>query len=167
MNEKKIATAIDILINVDRFEHIQITKYGEAEINYASEEERKQKEDQLTAETIDDAKRSLDIIVKNLQNKGAQPVEAIKEKIVNKMPSWLEKGAEPNIANLAEKNFEKNKANAEADNEKATKDKAEASQEISEILEEKPEKKDKPEGTEKKPEDADIFGDFKEEDLFK
>jgi anti-sigma28 factor (negative regulator of flagellin synthesis) len=170
MTEKKIATAIDILINVDRFEHIQITKYGETKIEYSSEEERKQKEDQLSKETIDDIKRSLNLIVEGLKNKGAQPVEAIKEKIVTKMPTWLEKGVEPNIANLAQKTYEKNKTNIEANNEKIKKDQAEASQEISEIFEEKdekPVKEDKKEEVKEEIKSEDVFGDFKEEDLFK
>ena len=39
MEEKKIATSVDLLINVDRFEHLQITKYSEKKITYESQEE--------------------------------------------------------------------------------------------------------------------------------
>jgi len=172
-NEKKIATAIDLLINVDRFEHIQVTKYAEAKIEYASEEERQQKEDQLTRETVDDIKRSLKLIVEGLQNKGAQPIEAIKEKVITKMPVWLESGADPNIANLARKNYEKNTAVVISNNEKTEVKRAEGSQEVSEIVGDIQESTAKPVSStslDTKTDGilaTDILGDFKEEDLFK
>ena len=100
IKEKKIATGIDILVNVDRFEHIQISKYGEAKIEYSSDQERKDLEDQLTAETLEDGFRSLKIVTDVLGGKTVEPCQAIVEKIRKKIPMWLEDGPEPNIANL-------------------------------------------------------------------
>jgi len=100
MKEKKIATGIDILVNVDRYEHIQISKYGEAKIEYSSDQERKDLEDQLTSETLEDGYRSLKIVTNILKGKTVEPCQAIVEKIIKKIPMWLEDGPEPNIANL-------------------------------------------------------------------
>lgn len=139
MSEKKIATAIDILINVDRFEHIQITKYAEKKIEYETEEDRIAAEDALTAEVVEDGIRSLKIISDTMGGKTVEPTQAIMEKIRKKMPTWLEEGPAPNLANLADDKFKKGVAENEAKQEENKADREERSDEMSDVLGEKEE----------------------------
>ena len=106
MGEKKIATSVDILINVGAYEHIQITKYAEKKITYETPEEMVQKEDLLTDELVKDILRTMRSIPDKLGKK-TDAVAKIEEKIGKKMPTWLEEGVEPNIANMAQKNANK------------------------------------------------------------
>jgi len=101
---KKIATSIDILINVGRFEHIQVTKHGEADIEFENDDQRIKLEDQLTTETIEDGSRSLQIIVDVLGGKMEMPMKSIADKISKRIPTWLE---DKNVPNLADTKFKK------------------------------------------------------------
>lgn len=160
MEEKKIATAVDILINVDRFEHIQITKYAEKKIVYENSEEMVKKEDQLTDELVKDILRTMRSMPDKLGKK-TDAVSNIEEKIVKKMPTWLEEGVVPNIANTAQKNANKAMEESHVKTENS-KDKEEAKKiETEEFLSEKPRKVEKP----KEELDKDLFEDT--EDLFK
>jgi len=136
MFEKKVATAVDILVNVDRYEHIKITKYCEAKIEYETEEERIQKEDQLTLECISDLIRGQDIISKTIGGKVVAPCEAIKGKIAKKLPAWMSEGPEPNIANAALENHNESVARNDAQTEKAKEQIVEGSVEMESLLEE-------------------------------
>jgi len=111
MEEKKIATSVDVLINVGQFEHLQITKYAEKKITYENENEMIQKEDKLTDELIQDIIRTMRSMPDKLGKK-TNAVVNIEEKIKKKIPTWLEEGSEPNIANLAKNNSEKSMAEA-------------------------------------------------------
>ena len=170
MEKKKIATSVDILINVDRFEHIQITKYSEKEITYETPEEMIHKEDQLTDELIKDVVRTMKSMPEKMGDKaksvGAD--EEWKDKLEKKIPTWLQDGAEPNIANTAQKNTDKAVASAHAESMdlKIKKESNEADTDafltgdVKKVEEPKKEAK-----VEEKDIDADLFGD--EEDLFK
>ena len=83
--QKKIATSIDVLINVDRFEHVQVTKYSEKQIEYRDEAERQQEEDKLTIEVTEDLVRSLSIMSEAIGGKTIEPTKAIVEKMRKKM----------------------------------------------------------------------------------
>ena len=98
MPTKKIATAVDILVNVDRFEHIKITKYAETVIEYDNDEDRKKQEDQQTLECIEDLIRGQDVIAKTIGGKVVAPCEAMKMKIGKKLPDWMVEGPDPNLA---------------------------------------------------------------------
>lgn len=125
MEEKKIATAIDVLINVDRFEHIQVTKYSEKKITYESNEEMIRKEDELTAELVSDIVRTMRALPNQLGKK-TEAVAKIENKIQKRIPEWLENGADPNIANGARRQHEKSVAEANAKSE----DKREKAKEV-------------------------------------
>jgi len=99
--EKKIATSVDILINVAKYEHITVTKYSEKKISYESAEEMIQKEDELTAELLNDVKRSLEKCKEGFGKKVAA-IADFEENMQKKIPEWLEDGPEPNIANKAQ-----------------------------------------------------------------
>jgi len=114
--EKKIATSVDLLINIDRFEHLQITKYAETKITYENEAEMIQKEDNLTNELINDVLRTVRAIPgkmgQNLLSENKiEAVTKMEEKIGKKMPAWLEEGGVTNIANTAKKNYQTAVAN--------------------------------------------------------
>ena len=47
MSKKKIAETINVRINVGNYQHIELTKYAEEEIEYSSTEELQSKEDSL------------------------------------------------------------------------------------------------------------------------
>ena len=89
--EKKIATSVDILINTDRFEHLQITKYAESKITYDTQEEMIQKEDQLTRDLLSDMHRTLSLSAKDFSSisseiaKKMEPVKTIEARIQKKM----------------------------------------------------------------------------------
>lgn len=134
MSEKKIATSIDILVNVDRYEHIEITKYGERIIQYDTDEKRIIEEDKLTKEIMEDGLRSLDIIAKTIGGKTTEPVNAIKDKIRKKIPTWLEEESEPNLANLAESQHKKHVAKKEVKKIENLENQNSRSDEISESL---------------------------------
>lgn len=163
MEEKKIATSIDILINIDRFEHLQITKYSEKKITYENNEEMIRKEDQLTDELVKDIIRTMRSMPDKLGKK-TNAVTAIEEKIGKKMPTWLEEGGVPNIANTAQKNFDKSVAEVHAKKEEVLEKELANKVETDAFLENKI--KDKPKEDKPKPKelDDDLFGD---EDLFK
>ena len=166
MEEKKIATSVDILINVGAYEHIQITKYAEKKITYENPEEMVQKEDLLTDELVKDILRTMRSIPDKLGKK-TDAVAKIEEKIGKKMPTWLEEGSEPNIANMAQKNANKaiEEANAKKEDDKEKKEENKAETEnFLEGKQEEPKEEPKKE-TKKETIDDDLFGD--DEDLFK
>jgi hypothetical protein len=101
--EKKIATSVDILINVARYEHLSVTKYAEKKITYSSSEDMAKQEDELTSELISDIKRTLKKLSEGFGSK-VKAVNDFEDKIQKKIPEWLEDGPEPNIANIADKN---------------------------------------------------------------
>jgi hypothetical protein len=113
MEEKKIATSVDVLINVGAYEHLQITKYAEKKITYDSQEEMIRKEDQLTDELVKDIIRTMRSMPDKLGKK-TTAVASIEDKISKKIPAWLEDGVEPNIANTAQKVAIKSVADASA-----------------------------------------------------
>jgi len=162
MEEKKIATSIDILVNVDRFEHIQITKYAEKKITYESQEDMIRKEDQLTDELVKDIIRTMRAMPDKLGKK-TNAVATIEEKIGKKIPSWLEEGGEPNIANTAKINAVKAMATAHANEQDKQ---AETISFLNDKPQEKQQKQEKPQEAKKdeKDDDKDLFGD--DEDLF-
>ena len=97
MDEKKIATSIDVLINVGNYEHIQITKYSEKKITYETPEEMVKKEDEFTSELTSDIIRTMRGLPERLGKK-TDAVVVIEEKIQKKIPEWLANNPVPNLA---------------------------------------------------------------------
>lgn len=115
--EKKIATSLEVLIKVAQYESIRLTKYGEAKIEYDSPEERIEKEERLSDEVLLDMITTMKTLPEKL-GKNTNAVVEIQEKIIKRIPEWLEKGPEPNIADTAKKSCEKSEAEAHAENER-------------------------------------------------
>jgi hypothetical protein len=133
MEEKKIATSVDLLINVGQFEHIQITKYAEKKISYDSQEDMIKQEDELTSDLVNDVIRTMRTLPEKLGKK-TNAVSAIEEKIQKKIPAWLDSNEVPNIANGAQKQYDKNIAKASAQVENAKANQQEAQKDIDDLL---------------------------------
>ena len=84
MTERKIATSVEVLVQVARFESIRIAKYGEDKIEYSSYEERVQKEDELNSDLVADLVRTMRSLPDQLGKKTNAIVD-IEEKIQKKI----------------------------------------------------------------------------------
>ena len=165
MEEKKIATSIDVLINVSQFEHIQITKYAEKKIAYSSQEDMVEKEDNLTSELVNDIIRTMRSLPDRLGKK-TEAIKNIEEKIQKKIPSWLEENPVPNIANLAKDKYERNISNANAKIEQKKPIAKELEKQVKDIID--PKTEETPIKTAKNESiDLDKKDLFDDEDLFK
>lgn len=100
MAKRKIAECVNIRINVGNYQHIELTKYAEEEIDFESVAERVQKEDALREDLIVNMMRSMKAIPERL-GKGIDQAVAVEEAIQKAIPAWLENGPVPNIANGA------------------------------------------------------------------
>lgn len=98
MEQKKIATSVDIMIKVAQYEYIHVTKYSEKNISYENKDEMVSKEDELSKELVNDVVRTLRGIPDQL-GQGKKAVTEIEEKIKTRIPEWLGNDPEPNIAN--------------------------------------------------------------------
>lgn len=146
--QKKIATSVDLLINVGQYEHLQITKYAETQIEYDSQEDMVKKEDQLTDELVQDVIRTMRGLPEKLGKK-TEAVSAIEEKIIKKIPGWLENNPVPN---LAAKKFEEAQGKESARVDAKKESTKEASADVAPLIETN--------GTESIDTD-DLFGDDK------
>ena len=161
MEEKKVATSIDILINVGQFEHIQITKYAEKKITYESSDEMIKKEDEVTSELVSDIIRTMRGLPEKLGKK-TNAISAIEEKIQKKIPEWL---ANNPVPNLAKDKFELAQA-AVSSKVEAKKEKEErANAEVANLIDPPAEKPKEEEMFSKDVPEKTI--DFDSEDLFK
>lgn len=102
MSKRKIADCLNIRINVGNYQHIEITKYGEEEIEYANDAERIQKENSLRDDLLSSLINSMKTIPERL-NKGVESAQEVEESIKKSIPAWLSSNIVPNIANMAKK----------------------------------------------------------------
>ena len=100
MSSRKIAECLNVRINVGNYQHIELTKYAEEQIEYSSEAERKEKEDALRNDLVESLLRSMKVIPERL-NKGVEAAQEVEEAIQKSIPEWLANGPIPNIANGA------------------------------------------------------------------
>jgi len=102
MAKRKIADCINVRINVGNYQHIELTKYAEEEIEYSTDLERTQKEESLRDDLVTSLIKSMKAIPERL-NKGGQNAQEVEESIKKSIPAWLANGTVPNIANMAKK----------------------------------------------------------------
>ena len=95
---RKVSDCISVRINVGNYQHIELTKYAEETIEFSSEKERIEQEDNLRNDLIESLKRSMKAIPEAL-GKGIQSAIEVEEAIQAKIPEWLEQNPVPNIAN--------------------------------------------------------------------
>jgi hypothetical protein len=100
MAKRKISECINVRINVGNYQHIELTKYAEEEIEFDSTKERVEKEDILRDDLIASLVRSMKTIPEKL-GKGVANVVEVEEAIKKAIPEWLAKDPIPNIANGA------------------------------------------------------------------
>lgn len=141
MSKRKIADCVNIRIKVGDFQHIEIVKYAEEEIEYTSKEDRIQQEDALTESLVDSVLRSLKAIPERLGKGRAEAIE-VEQSISKAIPAWLASDPVPNIANNAKKT-----ASTEIDKQMKDKEKALAAEKAvmgddSSCFKKKPEVKD-------------------------
>lgn len=97
MEKKKIAETINVRINVGNYQHIEISKYAEKEIEYNSTEEMFQKEDQLTQELIGNLIRNMRTIPEKL-GKQTDAVSDFEDRVTKALPDFMKGSEEPNLA---------------------------------------------------------------------
>ncbi len=117
--KKRISGAVTVRINVGNFQHIELVKQAEQEIEFSSREEMIKKEDELRDDLLASLKRDMSAIPAAL-NKGIEEAIKVEEAIKKAIPEWMGKEGVPNLANDATKKLEV-KVSAE---QKAAKDAA-------------------------------------------
>lgn len=118
MSKRKIAGCVNVRIRAGDYQHIEVVKYAEEEIEYSSVAELKSKEDDLNSDLVDCMLRSLKATSDKLGKGKAEAIE-IEQTLSKAIPEWLANDPVPNIANGAKKVL-----NTVADKQKVEKDKA-------------------------------------------
>jgi hypothetical protein len=98
--KKRIAETLNIRVNVGNYQHIELTKYAEKDIEYSDESDMKAQEDLMTDELLDNLIRNMKRIPERLGKK-TDAVEKCIELVEGGIPKWLSEDPVPNIANKA------------------------------------------------------------------
>lgn len=120
--KRKIAGCVNVRIRAGDYQHIEVVKYAEEEIEYSSVAELKEKEDALNSDLVDCMLRGLTATANKLGKGKAEAIE-VEQTLSKAIPEWLANDPVPNIANGAKKIL-----NTVADKQKAEKDKAAATE---------------------------------------
>jgi hypothetical protein len=88
MPDKKIASSLNVRINVGNYQHIELTKYAEKSIAYDTKEDMVAKENELTEELLSDMIRSMRTIPERLGKK-TNAVQEIEERITVSIPEFM------------------------------------------------------------------------------
>lgn len=102
MSTRKISECINVRINVGNYQHIELVKYAEEQIEFANDAERIAKEDQLRDDLVASMIRSMKAIPEKL-GKGIENAVEVEQSIKKAIPEWMAQGGVPNIANNAKK----------------------------------------------------------------
>lgn len=102
MSTRKIASCVNVRVNLGNYQHVELTQYSEEEIDYVNDAERIAKEDALSKDLADAIVRSLRALPDRV-SKGAVEVAAFEELVKAGIPQWLVNNPIPNIANKAKK----------------------------------------------------------------
>ena len=98
MKVTKIATSINTLINVDRFEHIEFSKYVEAEIEEGEDISKANDEINLIASNfIKSLMEDFPSLI-SLEDEKSAAIKMMPQKVSKKMPDWLKNNSVPNLA---------------------------------------------------------------------
>lgn len=160
MSKRKISECINVRIAVGNFQHIEITKYAEEEIEFSSSKERLEKEDALRTDVVENLIRSMKAIPERL-GKGIENAIEVEEAIKKKLPEWLANNPIPNVANGAIKINDKIVLKQRAAKDEAIAEKIDKEEKIEEIS--KKEVKVKVEVAEVKPEILEVKPEIKPE----
>jgi|SaaInlV_165m_DNA_1040744.scaffolds.fasta_scaffold20051_3 hypothetical protein len=125
MSKRVISECVTVRVNVGNFQHIEITKQFQEEIEYTSDEGRLELEEQLSKDVVDSVINSMRLVPGRL-GKGVDNAQEVEDSISKAIPEWLN-NAPPNLANNPKINSDKVAA-AQKDN----KDKVAESSEIAE-----------------------------------
>ena len=95
--KRKIATSVSVRINVGNFQHIELSKYAEGEIEFENEDARQFLEDELHSDILADLIRNMRELPERLGKK-TDAVPVFEESIKKTVPEWMQSNIEPNIA---------------------------------------------------------------------
>jgi hypothetical protein len=98
MTKKKIAETLNLRVNIGNYQHIEISKYAEQEIEYETKEEMIEKENAFTSDLLDNLVRNLDVIPQKVSKVEEVSVLKVKESIGRAIPEWMNDNQEPNLA---------------------------------------------------------------------
>ena len=115
MKKRVISECINVRVNVGNYQHIEITKQASEEIEYSSERERLDLEEELTNDLVNSVIRSMRTIPSQL-GKGVDEAQEVEESISKAIPEWLN-NQPPNLVDKA-----KEKVNRVAAEQKDNKD---------------------------------------------
>lgn len=117
MAKRVISEAINIRINVGNYQHIEITKQAQEEIEYSSESERLEKEAELSKDIIDSVISSMKLVPERL-GKGVENAQEVEDAISKAIPEWLNENP-PNLSNVPKKNSDKVAAEQKSNKDEA------------------------------------------------
>lgn len=95
--KRKIAESINLRINIGNYQHIELVKYAEEEIEYANDKERVDAEKSLTNDLVDSLNNSIEIITEKT-GRGRKEVIEVEQSLLKAVPEWLNDKNVPNIA---------------------------------------------------------------------
>jgi hypothetical protein len=98
MAKRKIAETVNIRVNIGNYQHIEISKYAEEEIEYDTAEERIEKENKFTSDLLDNLVRNLDQIPQKVNKVEDTSILKVKESVGKAIPDWMKDNQEPNLA---------------------------------------------------------------------
>ena len=102
MRKKRIASALNIRVNLGNYQHVQLTKYVDEVIEFDNDEQRVELEDRLHNELLTQMKKELEATPKHFKlGQDAEVIQKVEEAIATSIPAWLENDPVPNIANAA------------------------------------------------------------------
>jgi hypothetical protein len=105
MNKRVISESINIRINVGNYQHIEITKQAQEEIEYETKEERLALEEDLSNDLISSVVASMRLVPQRL-GKCIDNAQEVEDAISKAIPEWLE-NCPPNLANVPKANSNK------------------------------------------------------------
>jgi hypothetical protein len=105
MSKRVISECVTVRVNVGNFQHIEITKQFQEEIEYTSDEGRLELEGQLSKDVVDSVINSMRLVPGRL-GKGVDNAQEVEDAISKSIPEWLN-NAPPNLANNPKINSDK------------------------------------------------------------
>ena len=117
MAKRVISEAINIRINVGNYQHIEITKQAQEEIEYSSESERLEKEAELSKDIVDSVISSMKLVPERL-GKGIENAQEVEDAISKVIPEWFNENP-PNLSNVPKKNSDKVAAEQKSNKDEA------------------------------------------------
>lgn len=103
MSTRVISTAINVRVNLGNYQHLELVKQAQEQIEFSTQEEMISKEDSLRNDLVASLKRDM-AEIPVLLNKGVEAAIKVQEAIKTTIPEWMGKEKVPNLlTDVAEK----------------------------------------------------------------